>query len=72
MVGGEVVRGDLNDRASLDAACRGASAAVSTASSTISRQEWEVRTVRACEQSLTPAIAAAYCAASVSTTFPKL
>ena len=37
--GAERVRGDLKDRASLDAACRGASAVISTASSTISRQE---------------------------------
>src|SRR4029453_305409 len=38
-LGAEVVRGDLKDRASLDRACRGASAVVSTASSTVSRQE---------------------------------
>lgn len=37
--GAQIVRGDLKDRASLDAACRGASAVVSTASSTLSRQE---------------------------------
>ena len=35
----EVVRGDLKDRASLDAACEGASAVISTASATLSRQE---------------------------------
>jgi len=35
----EVVTGDLKDRRSLDAACRGATAVVSTASSTLSRQE---------------------------------
>ena len=35
----EVVRGDLKDRSSLDAACRGVSAVISTASSTLSRQE---------------------------------
>jgi uncharacterized protein YbjT (DUF2867 family) len=35
----EVARGDLKDRSSLEAACRGASAVVSTASSTLSRQE---------------------------------
>lgn len=36
--GAEIVHGDLKDSASLDAACRGARAIVSTASSTISRQ----------------------------------
>ena len=35
----EVVRGDLKDRASLDAACEGTSAVISTASATLSRQE---------------------------------
>jgi uncharacterized protein YbjT (DUF2867 family) len=35
----QTVPGDLKDRASLDAACRGANTIVSTASSTISRQE---------------------------------
>jgi len=38
-LGAEVVCGDLKDRASLEAACHGASAVVSTASSTLSRQE---------------------------------
>jgi uncharacterized protein YbjT (DUF2867 family) len=38
-VGAEQVRGDLKNRPSLDAACRGASAVISTASSTVSRQE---------------------------------
>ena len=38
-IGAQQVRGDLKDRASVDAACRGASAAISTASSTVSRQE---------------------------------
>jgi len=38
-LGIEVVRGDLKDRSSLDAACRGVSAVISTASSTLSRQE---------------------------------
>ena len=37
-LGAEIVRGDLKDRQSLAAACRGASAVISTASSTISRQ----------------------------------
>lgn len=38
-LGAEVVQGDLKNRASLQVACRGASAVVSTASSTLSRQE---------------------------------
>jgi uncharacterized protein YbjT (DUF2867 family) len=38
-LGAEVVRGDLKDQASLEAACRGASAIISTASSTLSRQQ---------------------------------
>ena len=37
--GVELVRGDLKEPASLDAACREASAVISTASSTLSRQE---------------------------------
>jgi uncharacterized protein YbjT (DUF2867 family) len=36
--GAEVLWGDLKDRASLEAACRGVDAVVSTASSTLSRQ----------------------------------
>ena len=35
----EIARGDLKDRSSLDAACQGMSAVISTASSTLSRQE---------------------------------
>jgi len=35
----EIARGDLKDRPSLDAACQGVSAVISTASSTLSRQE---------------------------------
>lgn len=38
-LGAELVRADLKHRASLDAACRGAGAVISTASSTMSRQE---------------------------------
>jgi len=38
-LGVEIVEGDLKDRPSLTAACRGASAVISTASSTLSRQE---------------------------------
>ena len=37
-LGAELVQGDLKNRRSLDAACRGASAVISTASSTVSRQ----------------------------------
>src|SRR6476469_288892 len=37
--GAEIVNGDLKDPRSLQAACRGASAVISTASSTLSRQE---------------------------------
>ena len=35
----EIARGDLKERSSLDAACRGVRAVISTASSTLSRQE---------------------------------
>lgn len=35
----EVVQGDLKDRSALDAACKGVTAVISTASSTLSRQE---------------------------------
>jgi uncharacterized protein YbjT (DUF2867 family) len=38
-LGAEVFRGDLKDPVSLEKACRGASAVVSTASSTVSRQQ---------------------------------
>jgi len=38
-MGATFVQGDLKDRASLDAACRGATTVISTASSTISRQQ---------------------------------
>src|SRR6266480_5029023 len=38
-LGAEIVSGDLKDRPSLDAACRGVSAIISTASSTLSRLE---------------------------------
>jgi uncharacterized protein YbjT (DUF2867 family) len=38
-LGVEIVRGDLKDPSSLEAACRGVSAVISTASSTLSRQE---------------------------------
>jgi NADH dehydrogenase len=37
-MGAELAEGDLRDRASLDAACRGVSAVVSTATTTLSRQ----------------------------------
>jgi len=38
-LGVEIAVGDLKDPSSLDAACRGASTVISTASATISRQE---------------------------------
>ena len=38
-LGVELGQGDLKDRASLDAACRGTTAVISTASSTVSRQD---------------------------------
>ena len=38
-LGAEIAVGDLKDRSSLDAACQGVSAVISTASSTLSRQE---------------------------------
>jgi uncharacterized protein YbjT (DUF2867 family) len=38
-LGTEVLRGDLKDRVSLEKACRGARVVISTASSTVSRQE---------------------------------
>ena len=38
-LGAELVYGDLKDRSSLDAACRGIEAVISTASSTMSRQD---------------------------------
>ena len=38
-IGAEIVRGDLKDRSSLDAACQGIRAVVSTASATLSRQD---------------------------------
>ena len=38
-IGAEQVHGDLKDRRSLDAACRGVGAVISTASSTMSRQD---------------------------------
>ena len=38
-LGAQIAQGDLKDPASLDAACRGVTAIISTASSTISRQQ---------------------------------
>jgi uncharacterized protein YbjT (DUF2867 family) len=38
-LGASVVQGDLKDRSSLDAACQGVTAVISTASSTLSRQQ---------------------------------
>jgi NADH dehydrogenase len=45
-LGATLVQGDLKDRASLDAACRGADAVITTASTTFSRQAGDsIRTV---------------------------
>ena len=44
-VGAELAEGELRDRASLDAACRGVSAVVSTATTTLSRQPGDDITV---------------------------
>ena len=38
-LGAEIARGDLKDRSSVEAACKGINAVISTASSTLSRQE---------------------------------
>ena len=38
-LGAEIARGDLRDRSSLEAACKGVNAVISTASATVSRQE---------------------------------
>lgn len=38
-LGAEIARGDLKDRSSVEAACKGVNAVISTASSTLSRQE---------------------------------
>src|SRR5947208_7244433 len=73
-VGAEQVRGDLKDRPSLDAACRGASAVISTASSTISRQEGDsIESVdRQGQLSLVDAAAAAGVKHFVLISFPRL
>jgi len=77
--GADRVRGDLKDRVSLDAACSGASAVISTASSTMSRQDGDsVESVdRRGQLSLVDAAAAAgvkqfifVSFASVETDFP--
>ncbi len=45
-LGATLVQGDVKDRASLDAACRGATAVITTASTTFSRQAGDsIRTV---------------------------
>src|SRR5688572_4871808 len=45
-LGAEIASGDLKDHSSLEAACKGVSAVISTASSTLSRQEGDsIKTV---------------------------
>jgi len=73
-VGAEQVRGDLKDRPSLDAACRGASAVISTASSTVSRQEGDsIESVdRQGQLSLIAAAAAASVKQFIMISFPSV
>ena len=73
-VGAEQVRGDLKDRPSLDAACRGASAVISTASSTVSRQEGDsIESVdRQGQLSLIDAAAAAGVKQFIMISFPSI
>ena len=73
-VGAEQVRGDLKDRPSLDAACRGASAVISTASSTVSRQEGDsIESVdRQGQLSLIAAAAAAGVKQFIMISFPSV
>ncbi|HEV8266229.1 MAG TPA: SDR family oxidoreductase [Gemmatimonadales bacterium] len=73
-LGAELVQGDLKDRRSLDAACRGANAVISTASSTLSRQEGDsIETVDGQGQlSLIDAAAAAGVGHFVFISFPTI
>src|SRR3989454_7696206 len=73
-LGAELVRADLKDRASLDAACRGANAVISTASSTRSRQEGDsIESVdRQGQLSLVDAAAAAGVKHVVLISFPSV
>jgi uncharacterized protein YbjT (DUF2867 family) len=72
-LGAELVEGDLRDRRSLDAACRGATAVISTASSTVSRQEGDsIETVdRLGQLSLIDAAAAAGVTHFILISFPS-
>jgi len=73
-LGADLVRGDLKDRRSLDAACRGANAVISTASSTRSRQEGDsIESVdRQGQLSLVDAAAAAGVKHVVLISFPSV
>ena len=73
-LGAELVRGDLKDRQSLDAACRDASAVISTASSTLSRQEGDsIETVdRQGQLALIDAAAAAGVGHFIFISFPNV
>jgi uncharacterized protein YbjT (DUF2867 family) len=73
-LGAELVEGDLKNRRSLDAACRGASAVISTASSTVSRQEGDsIETVdRLGQLSLIDAAAAAGVKHFILISFPSI
>lgn len=72
--GVDVVRGDLKDRKSLDAACQGASAVISTASSTVSRAEGDsIETVdEQGQMNLIEAASAAAVSHFVLVSFPPL
>lgn len=73
-LGAALVRADLKDRPSLDAACRGASAVISTASSTLSRQEGDsIETVdREGQLALVDAAAAAGVQRFILVSFPSI
>src|SRR5213080_5314593 len=73
-LGAEQVCADLKDRPSLDGACRGATAVISTASSTISRQEGDsIESVdRQGQLSLVDAAAAAGVKHVVLISFPSV
>ena len=73
-LGAELVHGDLKNRLSLNAACRGVSAVISTASSTLSRQEGDsIETVdRQGQLSLIEAAAAAGVRHFILISFPSI
>jgi len=70
----EIARGDLKDRPSLDAACQGVSAVISTASSTLSKQEGDsIQTVDLKGQlNLIDAANAAHVSRFVLISFPQV